>query len=75
MRPIKSNQWLIDVYEIASLSTSGSVFSGRKKSGGLLRRVSPKKAGGAIPTTVNGLSLRLKTLPMTDGSDPYFLLP
>ena len=53
----------------------GSVFSGRKKSGGLLRSVSPKKPGGVIPTTVNGFSLRLKTLPITDGSDSVLLLP
>ena len=34
------------------------VFSGMKKSGGLLRKVSPKNPGGAIPTTVNGLLLK-----------------
>ena len=46
------------------------MLSGRKKSGGALRSVSPKKPGGVMPTTVNGLSFRLKTLPTIDGSPP-----
>jgi hypothetical protein len=40
----KPNQWVLYFWRSASLSTKGSVFSGRKKSGGLLRKVSPKKA-------------------------------
>ena len=43
-----------------------------RKSGGESLSVSPKKPGGAIPTTVNGLLSRLKIAPITDGSDPYF---
>ena len=43
-----------------------------KKSGGLLRRVSPKNPGGAIPTTVKGLLSNVNTPPMSDESDPNF---
>jgi len=38
----------------------GSMFSGRKKSGGVLRRVSPKNPGGVIPTTVNGFVIDIE---------------
>src|SRR5215471_4156468 len=71
IRPIKYNQCVPASLISASASRNGSVLSGRKKSGGLLRRVSPKNPGGVIPTTVNGFSSILNTLPMTDGSDPY----
>src|SRR5438874_8102744 len=71
IRPIEYNQWRSTSFRRESLSTNGSVLSGRKKSGGVPCRVSPKKPAGVIPTTVNGLSSILNTLPMTDGSDPY----
>src|SRR5215471_11723669 len=58
MRPIRSSQCVLYFARSASTSTYGSVFSGRKKSGGELSKVSPKNPGGVMPTTVNGLSFR-----------------
>src|SRR5215467_4301017 len=70
MRPIKSNQWVSGL-----LISSFSVANGIKKSGGSLRKVSPKKAGGVIPTTVNGLSLKFKDTADDGRIQSVFLLP
>ena len=61
--------------QVASPSTNGSVFSGRKKSGGLLRKVSPKKPGGVIPTTVNGLSFDIEDAADDGGIRSILSLP
>src|ERR1700744_4919332 len=51
--------------------TKGSCCNGSHSSGGLLRSVSPKKPGGAIPAMVKGCPLTIKVDPTTEGSELY----
>ena len=69
-RPITASQCVSCRTSAGSSSMRGSAFNGRKKSGGLLRSVSPKKPGGAMPTTVNVRLFRVRPLPTIDGSPP-----
>ena len=70
-RPISSSQCVSYFWRSASLWTSGSVVSGRKKSGRVLRSVSPKKPGGRDPYDRKRLVVDIEVLPITDGSAPY----
>jgi hypothetical protein len=45
--------------------------SGRKRSGGLGRSVSPKNDAAVTPTTVTGTPLTTNLPPTTDESRPY----
>ena len=51
--------------------TKGSCCRGSHSSGGLLRSVSPKKPGGAMPAMVKGCPFTMKVDPTTEGSELY----
>src|SRR5882724_5186708 len=71
-RPIARSQFgIVSFSNELDPRSIGSCCNGSQNAGGEELTVSPKKPGGAIPTTVNGCPSMLKVAPTTDGSLPY----